>query len=277
MRAAGSAGPDARWLVPASFAIAFVGALCGIGGGLFAVPLLHFGYRLDLPRAVGTSCALVLASAAGATLAELTRGLGDPVGVLRWGHFLALASGALVGARLGVAASRRIRTRELEWLFAVLLALSAVELLAGGGAPEGAAGTAGGAPERASWTAFGVGLAGGFVAPLFGIGGGLLLVPGQLWLLPQMGFVAARASSLAAAVVSSAVALALHGRDGRVDRVPAACMVLGAAPGAALGARVVYAPGVAELAQLLLGGILVYLALRFGVAAWRHRRRSPQA
>ena len=40
-------------------AIAFVGAMCGIGGGLFTVPLLHFGVRLPLKQAVATALVLV--------------------------------------------------------------------------------------------------------------------------------------------------------------------------------------------------------------------------
>jgi hypothetical protein len=58
------------WLVLAGLAIGFLGSWCGIGGGLFAVPLLHFVRKLELRAAVATALVLVLATSTAATAAE---------------------------------------------------------------------------------------------------------------------------------------------------------------------------------------------------------------
>ena len=42
--------------------ISLLAAVCGIGGGLFAVPILHYAYRLSLKASVATSLALVVVS-----------------------------------------------------------------------------------------------------------------------------------------------------------------------------------------------------------------------
>lgn len=60
-------------LLLAGAAIAFIGALCGIGGGLFAVPMLHYLFKLDLRASVATALCLVAATAYSSTLTEVLR------------------------------------------------------------------------------------------------------------------------------------------------------------------------------------------------------------
>ncbi len=76
--------------------IAFIGAICGIGGGLFAVPLLHYVFKLPLRVSVATSLCLVAANAYSSTATELLRG----DSALLWDVVLPLIGGALVGAQL---------------------------------------------------------------------------------------------------------------------------------------------------------------------------------
>ena len=45
-------------------------AMCGIGGGVFAVPWLVFGFGLPMPQAVANSLVLVAASTSSATAFE---------------------------------------------------------------------------------------------------------------------------------------------------------------------------------------------------------------
>ena len=83
-------------LLLAGAAIAFIGALCGIGGGLFAVPMLHYLFKLDLRASVATALCLVAATAYSSTLTEVFRE--DSFLELTVGP---LAVGALLGAQLG--------------------------------------------------------------------------------------------------------------------------------------------------------------------------------
>ena len=43
--------------------IGFLGSMCGVGGGLFAIPLLHYGLGIELRRAGATARCRVFATA----------------------------------------------------------------------------------------------------------------------------------------------------------------------------------------------------------------------
>ena len=74
-----------------------MGAVCGLGGGLFAVPLLHYVFKLPLRRAVATGLCLVCATAVSSTTAEFLH----EDSALLWEVVLPLVGGALVGAQIG--------------------------------------------------------------------------------------------------------------------------------------------------------------------------------
>lgn len=87
------------------------------------------------------------------------------------------------------------------------------------------------------WHGAVLGVAAGFIGGLFGVGGGLLVVPGLvLWLHFEQR--RASATSLATIVLSSAAALVRFGVDGAVDVDRALVLLIGAAGGAYLGARI---------------------------------------
>lgn len=254
------------WLLPAGFLIAFVGALCGIGGGLFAVPILHFLRGLELKSAVATALVLVLATTTCATITEALRAEPD----LHWRVVGCTAAGVLFGAQLGFFVARRIGTRTLKAVFVVVLAVAGYRLLfaSGGVAIEGADGDAW-IDTTAFLVAVAAGFGGGFLAPLLGIGGGLLMVPALFLGVDGMGFGEARATSLAAGSLGALRSVVLHGRDGRVHLPAVAPLALGAVFGAACGVFVVHAEGVVAFARVLLGGILWFVAARF---AWELRK-----
>src|SRR5690606_13050993 len=101
--------------------------LCGIGGGVFAVPLLHYVHRMPLRSAVANSLVLVAGSTASATLLEAFHA----DSALLLDLVAALVLGSLVGSRVGFAIGRRVSTRALKGFFAVLLAGVAIRLFAG--------------------------------------------------------------------------------------------------------------------------------------------------
>jgi len=247
-------------------AIAFVGAMCGIGGGLFAVPLLHFGFRIHLRRAVATSLALVFATTSAATLAEVFSG----ESAIQWGKVGFMTLGILLGAQAGFPVSKRFDTRQLRGIFSVVILAAALRILFRGEAAlvEPVA--------TGWWPNLYAGLAGfgaGFVSPILGIGGGLVMVPALLLGPSGLSFAAVRACSMAAAVVTSGRSLSMYWREGSLHHIATPFLAGGAFIGAIVGVGAVHMPGVIEHARTMLGLVLVFVSVRFAVAWWMGRGR----
>ena len=123
---AAAATPDhAIWKLAAiaTLAGAFSG-LFGVGGGTIIVPLLilWFGYGERL--ATGTSLAAIIVIGLIGALAQ-----GGIYGNVHVETGLLLAIPAIVGVVLGTAIQQRIPQRAVSYLFALLLAVMAVELI----------------------------------------------------------------------------------------------------------------------------------------------------
>lgn len=255
-----------RWLLLAGFGIALLGSVCGIGGGLFAVPLLHFALGFPLRRAVATSLCLVFTTTTTATVAESLHSHSQ----LNWPLIGVLAGGALVGAQLGYSLSRRIRMRQLRILFTAVLFGAGLRILTADGSSDavldGAAFTLGG---KQVVTALAIGLGGGVLAPLLGVGGGLLMVPGLFLLLPEIGYLGARAASLAVGSLTALRSLSLLAGERLVDWRAGRLLALGSLAGSLAGALLVHRPGWGAYAQVAMGLILLFVALRFLIDAMR--------
>lgn len=246
-------------LILSGAAIAFVGAVCGIGGGLFAVPLLHYGFGLPLRRAVATSLCLVAANALASTAAEL---LHEDSAFL-WEVVGPLIGGALVGAQLGFFASKRLPERALKGLFAAVMLAVGLRLVLSGDIPAEPTGFDGGYGLVRAGTVALVGVLAGTLSPLLGLGGGLIIVPGLLLLVPEIGGLGARAASLGGACVTSLRSLQLYARERSVELGVAPWFVAGALLGASLGVQVVHLDGVAAAGRRLLATIMFVTAWRF--------------
>lgn len=268
-RAQPGSGPRPVWLLPAGFAIAFVGATCGIGGGLFAVPLLHFVFRKPLRLAVGTSLYLVLIVTATSTVTEIAHAESS----LRPGLVLLLAAAALLGNQLGYRASQRIPQRALKAVFVVVLAIAAYRLFRGGAALDAATGELVYDAGRIALI-LAIGFGGGFVAPLLGVGGGLVMVPALVLFLPEIGYLGARAQSMAVGSVNAARSVLFYQREDAIERGVAAWFAGGAFGGSILGVLFVHQPGWASHARVAMGVVLVVVTLRFLVDL---RPARPQA
>jgi hypothetical protein len=241
--------------------IGFAGALCGIGGGIFAGPLLHTVRKVPLKRAAATAILVILATTLAATVAELFRADSE----LRWSIVVPLAAGALLGAQLGFATARRIDERKLKGIFALLLLLAGLRLLVFTSTLAGAS-----PPAALGIAALAIGMAGGFLTPLLGIAGGVLIVPAVFLLLGQP-FGVARASALAAGAVAALRSLWLHGRAGNVSYALGAPLAAGALLGALGGVVAAHHPTLAQGGRILLAGVLLVQAARFVIEL----RRRP--
>lgn len=245
-------------------------AMCGIGGGLFAVPVLHYFFGMPLKRSVATALCLVWCVAVSSTLTELLHPdaalFGEVIGLL--------VLGLVVGTQLGYEVAKRIGTRALKVVFCLLLLLVGWRILSGVGRSGPLAPEAFTLEISDAMTVVGIGLGAGIIVPLLGVGGGLIIVPALLICLPQIGWLGARATSLAAAVVSSTRGLRLYGRDGMVDWNSGAWFGGGAALGAVIGVQLVHLPEGDSVGRVLLGIVLMFASARFG---WDLVRRSPQS
>lgn len=257
-------GPHRAWLLPAGLVIAFLGSVCGIGGGLFAVPLLHFVFRRPMRLAVGTSLYLVLVVTATSTLTEVLHS----ESTLRPELVGLMAIGALFGNQVGYALSKRIPQRVLRLIFVVVLSIAAWRVFAqaSGTGNELALGEDLELDAAKIALVLAIGFGGGVLAPLLGIGGGLLMVPALFLLMPEIGFLGARAQSMAVGSVNAARSVFFYQRENAIDGVGAAWFSAGALVGAVLGVLFVHQPGWADPARLAMGGILVLVALRFALA-----------
>ena len=101
-----------------------IGSLFGVGGGILAVPALS-ALHPDWPFQACRATSLVMIVPTSILGAFLHRRMGNVVpGVAR-----ALAPGATAGSVLGVLLANSVPGRELQVLFAVLLVISAVQLV----------------------------------------------------------------------------------------------------------------------------------------------------
>jgi uncharacterized membrane protein YfcA len=254
------------WFLPAGILIGFAGALCGIGGGIFAGPLLHVTKKLALKRAAATAILVILATTTAATTTEVLRGDSELV----WSVVLPLAAGALAGAELGFRLSKRIDERTLKTVFAVVLLVAGVRVLV---FSSGLAGADVFGPAASAALAFGIGLLGGSLTPLLGIAGGVVMVPSLFLALGHLGFGGARAAALAGGAVSALRSLWLHARARNIDYRLGLPLAAGALAGAFFGVQAAHVPELALGGRLLLGTILLVQSAVF----WRQlAARAPR-
>ena len=261
-------GSRGKFLAIVGFLIGFVASMCGIGGGLFAVPLLHFGFKVHLRRAVATGLCLVFATTSASTLTEIVAGQFGDGSSIRWPLVGCLALGALAGTQLGYPISKRFDTRQLRGVFAIVIAVVAVRILTSGG---GAAGLEAEASLGNYLYAAGAGFLGGFVSPILGIGGGLVMVPALLLGPSALGFAGTRACALAAAVVTSGRSLSLYRKERTLHTKAAPLLGGGAFLGAIAGVNAVHLDGVVDIARIMLGYVLLFVSIRFAAAYLRGR------
>jgi len=244
--------------------------LCGIGGGVFAVPLLHYAYGYELRAAVANSLWLVAASTTAATVAEVAR----RDSVLDYRVLSVLVFASLAGTRAGFWISQRITTRALKLLFCALLVVVAWRVFAAPAIPREAAVVRGPLAPGAYAAIAAVGLLAGLVAPLLGIGGGLVAVPGLFLGVPAIGYATARACSTAMSVFNGWQSVWLYRKEKLSRPSTAVWLAGGALAGGVAGDTLIHVEGVVPLAQRLLGATLLLAAGRF---AWDLRRtaRAP--
>lgn len=214
---------------------AFVAGLLGVGGAIVMIPLLLYVPplldvgRLDMKSVAGVTMTQVLVATASGMLAH--RRYGAVNTHLAWVGGLAMAAGSLVGA-LG---SKYADDRWLLSVFALMVTAAAVLMFVptGKDAEPVDAAAVRFSPPRAAIVAAGVGVAAGLV----GAGGAFLLVP-LLLVVVGVPIRVTIGSSLAITALAASAGFAGKLVTAQIPLAPTLAVVLGAIPGAQLGAVV---------------------------------------
>ena len=252
-----------------------LGALLGIGGGVFLVPFLNAALGLPFNVASGVGLMTVIATSSVVS----ARGAGRRLANLRLGMVLQIASSA--GGLVGGIYVARLPHRALYIMFAAVTAAIAVIMVSrldrrnvildrsvdpgpfGGRFFEDESGQEIVYRTRNLSTAIAVSLAGGSVSGLLGIGGGILQVPAlNAWCgVPLRAAAATSAVMIGVTAVASAPIYYARG-----DVVPplAAAAVIGVLMGSRFGfwfgerAR-------ARWLKLLMAGVLILVSMTYVV------------
>ncbi len=241
--------------------------LFGVGGGIVLVPGLVLLLAYLPHRAHPTSGAAIVVTAG----AALVRFASD--GSVDWPAAVALFAGAGAGALLGARLIERISGRWLTGAFALVLTVSAIELLF---PTPGATAEAFVFSIDMSWLAIVglilTGIVAGITAATLGLGGGIVFVPtlATLFLMDQH---VAQGTSLAAMVPTTIVAAVVHGRAGRIDWPVAAVLGTGGIAGGLMGAGWALALD-PILLRRLFAGLLIVIAARMLLIQFHLTRRS---
>lgn len=244
------------WLFAVSLGASALGGMLGMASGIFIVPILTMFGHLDIHVAIGASIVSVIACSCGGAAPFLRARLTN----IRLAVVLETAT--TLGALSGVLLSGLIPVPVLFFIFAVVLLLSAQQMLARRADPIASLGAH--APDASSWGAswrldssypdralgrdvdyrvqrVPLGLAlmvgAGLISALLGIGSGVLKIPAMDTALRLPIKVSSATSNFMIGVTATASAGAYFLR-GEIVAAIAGPVALGSVVGAVLGARV---------------------------------------
>lgn len=211
----------------------FLSGMLGIGGGLIVGPALVLA-GISIKKAVGTSLVIVAPVAAVGVAAEF---FSQPHHLV-YSAALFVMFGGQIGAWLGAHLLLRMPEKQLRWAFVLVLVYTALNNFGLFGALPADAADAGWFGDSFWWKGAAsilLGVFAGIAASLFGVGGGVVVVPGLVYLIGGFSFHEAAGTSLLAMVPTAARAAFLAARQGRIQprvaphMLPAAlvCAVMG--------------------------------------------------
>jgi uncharacterized membrane protein YfcA len=271
------------WLFAVSVGASALGGMLGMASGIFIVPILTMFGHLEIHSAIAASIVSVIACSCGSAAPFLKAGLTN----IRLA--IVLETATTLGALTGVLLAGVIPVPFLYFLFALILMLSAQQMLARRGEPVVTAPAA--APGRlvvalrldSSYPDRAVGrdvayqvqrvplgmllmYGAGLISALLGIGSGVLKIPAMDTALRLPIKVSSATSNFMIGVTAAASAGAyfLHG-----DIIPAIAgpVALGSVLGSILGARILMAVS-SDRVRLMFVIVLIVLAVQMLLSAF---------
>jgi uncharacterized protein len=250
------------WLFAVALGTSMLGGVLGMASGIFIVPILTMFGRIDMHTAVGASLVSVIACSC-ASAAPFLKGLTN----IRLAILLETATTS--GALCGVFLAGWIPTQYLFLLFALILLLSAQQMLARRTDRDD--------PSSVQRLPLGMTLmyGAGLISALLGIGSGVLKIPAMDTALRLPIKVSSATSNFMIGVTAAASAAAYFARGEIVTSV-AAPVALGSVVGAVLGARILMNVPAQRL-RLMFIVILVILAGQMLLAAFGINLFGPRS
>jgi uncharacterized membrane protein YfcA len=253
-----------------------IGAMLGLGGGVFLVPLLTLVFHVPIRAAVAASLISVIATASASSTVNLEKGLVN----LRLGMALEVAT--TLGGLAGSLTAARLSQQHLFLLFGATLGVMGAVMAFRSGTrnviadPDAQPGRLGGRVREGDLTfvyrvrRLPVGLffslLAGAISGLLGVGGGIIKVPVLNSFCGIPIRVAAATSAFMIGVTAAASAFVYFGR-GDVVLPMSAAIALGALPASLLGARLSHRVEARSLkvlmavVLLIVGAQMAYKAL----------------
>ena len=228
--------------------------LFGVGGGIVMTPAIQVLLGAPPIVALATPLPVIFPTALTGAFAYKRAGEID-LRAAAW-----IVGPGILGAVVGAALTDTIPTPLLLTVTAILLAWQAVGILRGASrsaVPREPV-------EATPWMLAGIGLAAGGISGLLGIGGGLVMVPLLAGVL-GMPLKRALGTSLLAIVVLVLPGTLVHAALSHIDWAVFAVVIVGAVPGAMIGARLALGTRERTL-RLLVGSFLLVIALAYGAA-----------
>lgn len=123
------------WLPLAGVFIGLISSSVGVGGGIFAVPLLAGMIGLKTKNAAGTSAAMTVVVSSSSVIGHIYWGQGVPglpegsAGFVYVKDALLLGIPAVFGALIGAGLHKKFEPRIFKWIFAALLVAVAIKIV----------------------------------------------------------------------------------------------------------------------------------------------------
>ena len=226
--------------------------LFGVGGGIVMTPGLQV--LLDAPPIVALATPLPVILPTALTGALTYRRAGElDLRAAAW-----MIGPGIVASIFGALLTKFVDPHLLLVITAALLAYQAIGIL------RGARDRVGRSLEATPSMYVGIGLVAGFVSGVLGVGGGIVMVPMLAgWLgMPLKRALGTSLLAIAALVVPGTVT---HALLGHIDWLVVLAVMVGAVPGASLGAHIALGAQERTL-RLLVGGFLLTIAVAYGVS-----------
>lgn len=268
------------FLFAAAFGASALGGVLGMASGIFIVPILTLFFHIDIRGAIGASLISVIACSCGSAAPFLKRGLTN----IRVA--IVLETATTLGALLGVLLAGVLPVGFLYGLFAAILAVSAMQMLArrreealGEPPPSGSWATAlrlhstypeegEGVPYYVARLPFGLllMLGAGLISALLGIGSGVLKIPAMDTAL-RLPLKVSSATSNFMIGVTAAASAGVYLMRGDIVMMVAGPVALGSVVGSLAGARLLFGLPAKKL-RLFFVVVLALLALQMLMSAF---------
>jgi uncharacterized membrane protein YfcA len=259
-----------------------LGAMLGIGGGIFVVPSLSLLLHVPMQTAIACSMVTIVAGSMTAT----TTYMRDNVTSIKLGMLLASAS--IPGAIFGAVIAARISSSILSALFGLILLYSAYAMIKqqiknrqNVPVDDADDDIMKSAKLSGDWKeccyydkekkailpynfhntgiALGVSAFSGILASLLGVGGGLINIP-VMNIIMKVPMKAAIATSSFVIMMTASVGAFVFFLNGFVDPVIAVSLIIGAFIGARIGARLMQKTR-STMLELVFSGVVIILAV----------------